>query len=226
MYRITLCCLSVILMTSSVDAVHRGSRGCVTCPSCQTCCELNVKEVIESKHGWDVECEDVCVPRIVFPWQKHHLRCCKTGKCAGARACTGECCGRGCGGNAGGICKPIHNGARVVSVRKLRKLSFECPACKYEWTPKDKARNGCDGSCQCSAAELSTKRRTLERTTAAAGVIRSARPVRLKQFSHNRSRAKTHRSAGSSFPSMAGRRLSAQVKRAGFRVLGTHSHRP
>ncbi len=160
MYRISLwllCCLPLVLMPSPADAIHGGKKCRVTCPRCQTCCQLNVEEVKESKHCWKVECEEICVPRIVFPWQNLHRGCCRTGSCAGASGCTGQCCGRGCCGSAGGkCCKTAHNGARVKTVRKLKKHSYECPACEYEWTPKKVCRRGCYGNCSCSSAALGT----------------------------------------------------------------------
>lgn len=170
MYRISLwllCCLPLVLMPSPADAIHRGKKCCVTCPQCQTCCELDVEEVKESKHCWKIECEEICVPRIVFPWQNRHGGCCKTGNCAGTGDCSGECCGRGCGGSgAGKCCKTAHNGARVKTVRKLKKHSYECPACEYSWTPKKVCRRGCYGSCSCSAAARGTDHGELEEAPA------------------------------------------------------------
>ena len=154
MFRISLwlvCCLPLVLMPKPAAAVHKG-KCCVTCPKCKYCCELNVEEVKEQKHCWKIECEEICVPRIVFPWQNRHLGCCKTGSCATSRSCTGECCGRTCCGSAGGkCCKTNHNGARVKTVRKLVKHDYECPACEYSWTPKKVCARGCYGSCNCAA---------------------------------------------------------------------------
>jgi hypothetical protein len=39
----------------------------------------------------------------------------------------------------------------VKTVRKLRKQSYQCPACEFVWTPKGIYGAGCDSSCDCSA---------------------------------------------------------------------------
>ena len=42
--------------------------------SCTGCClgELKVQKEEVEKHCWDTEKKQICVPRIVFPWQRSH----------------------------------------------------------------------------------------------------------------------------------------------------------
>jgi hypothetical protein len=35
----------------------------------------------------------------------------------------------------------------VRTVRKLHKRTYECPTCKYEWTPASCGSGGCDSGC-------------------------------------------------------------------------------
>lgn len=43
----------------------------ICCPKCHhaVCCPEAVTEK-EKKHCWDVECKEICIPAITFPWQK------------------------------------------------------------------------------------------------------------------------------------------------------------
>ena len=95
------------------------------------------------KHCWTVECKQICIPRIVLPWQKRHsLPCMGNGCCD---TCTGGgCCDDGCRT----VCLS-HNGARVRTVRVLKKHSYTCPQCKYTWTPRECCHAGAcgDGCC-------------------------------------------------------------------------------
>ncbi len=119
---------------------------------CRSCCELTVEESKSLKPCWDIECKQICVPRIVFPWQNRQLGCCKTGICAGVDSCTGKCCGRRCCGSMGGArCKTVNRGAFVKTVRTLSKCYYECPSCKYTWTPRPAVcAQGCVDSCDCA----------------------------------------------------------------------------
>ena len=148
----TLLC-SMFMATWSAQLLVAGGYvggcddgSCVTCPQCNGCCELKSEKVDEDKHCWKVECKTICIPRIVFPWQKpghghgHGKGCCDscTGgcddSCRGDRCCN-ECCN--------------HNGAKVRVVKVLKKHSYTCPACKYSWTPPEGCGDGCcdDGCC-------------------------------------------------------------------------------
>lgn len=93
----------------------------VHCPHCNHTCSLSIGKDKETKHCFDVECKPICIPRVTFPWQRS--ACCDQG---GKGSC-GDCGKSGCGGG--------HNGAKTKSVRVLKKYEYECPKCKYTWTP-------------------------------------------------------------------------------------------
>ena len=95
---------------------------CVACPQCNTSCKtckLTVDEDEVSKHCWKVECEEICVPRFVFPWQK-------------------TCCN-----------PHANNGACIRTVKVLKKHSYKCPECSYSWSAEDAGCCGgcCDDGC-------------------------------------------------------------------------------
>lgn len=105
------------------DAGVGGHRAKVRahCPKCHAaCCKLEVEQVDEEKYCWKVECETICIPRVVFPWQKN---------------CCDPC---------------VNNGAWTRKVNVLKKHEYTCPACKYSWTPVDRGCCGvgcCNAGC-------------------------------------------------------------------------------
>ncbi len=110
--------------------------GCSYCPVCDHACKLEAKQVDEQKTCFNVESKAICIPRVVFPWQKA-----KKARCA---ACD-SCGGRGCT-----AC--VHNGARVRKVCVLKTEKYECTKCKYTWTAEKKAScsgGPCGGSNVC-----------------------------------------------------------------------------
>ena len=131
-------CLVSMTLGNFVSAGHHG-RGCAVCPRCETYCEFTAEEAMEENTCWQIECEEICVPRVVFPWQtkkaRHHSR----GNCC--NACTTGC----------GVCTCVNNGAWVKTIKKLKKHTYECPACKYEWTPKKMCGCGPCGGGNCGA---------------------------------------------------------------------------
>ena len=58
---------------------HGDSHGCRQCPNCDYVCKLTVEKVDEEKTGFDVESKVVCIPRVVFPWQKKCNPCANNG---------------------------------------------------------------------------------------------------------------------------------------------------
>ena len=101
------------------------SSCCTTCPQCNTSCKtckLKIDEEEVSKHCWKVECEEICIPNFVWPWQQ-------------------SCCN-----------PAINNGSCVRTVKVLKKHSYKCPACSYSWSPEECgdccdgcSAGGCDG---------------------------------------------------------------------------------
>ena len=105
------------------DKGHCGKGLRVRCPNCCHECIYTAEKAKETKSCYEVECKEICIPRIVFPWQK-----CGCGK--------GHKGGKGCGDGKGGC---GHNrGAKSKSVRVLVKYEYECSVCEYKWNPVSK----------------------------------------------------------------------------------------
>lgn len=106
-----------------------SQTGCsLCCPVCDHTCRLDAKEVEEEISCFEVESKVICIPRVVFPWQKKRCQACDT--------CDG-----------GGCTDCVHNGARIRRVCVLKKDKIKCPKCKYTWTPEKKC-NACDRGCE------------------------------------------------------------------------------
>ncbi len=137
MYRLTTVFLSWAAIAMVSGTAHGGQQcngSChTTCPKCHTCCVLKAECGKEEKSCWEVECEEICIPCVVFPWQKSKAK--HTGHGS-------ESCAVGCSG-----CSTVNNGARVKTVRKLKKKTYECPQCKYEWSPDGKGNGCCSAGC-------------------------------------------------------------------------------
>lgn len=123
--------LLLITIGFGVTMVPKPVAAIVCCPKCNcSCCKLNVSKGEEEGYCWEIECEEICVPRVVFPWQNPKRSCDRD-----------RCCGDGC-------CRRClkHNGAFVVHVKKPKKRKYKCPKCEYEW---NLAHNGrcCSGKC-------------------------------------------------------------------------------
>lgn len=109
---LTLVPVSLAQAGSGCPLGHASSN-CPRCPQCQAgCCEFKAETVDAEKHCWKVECKTICIPNVVFPWQQ-------------------DCRHPG-----------LNNGAKVKTVRVLKKHKYTCPECKYSWTPVD---HGCCG---------------------------------------------------------------------------------
>lgn len=106
--------------------------GCsVCCPVCDHVCKLDAEQVEAEIPCFEVESKVICIPRVVFPWQKK--------KCSDCDSCDG----RGC-------TNCVHNGARVRRVCVLKTDKIKCPKCEYSWSPEKKGigcESGCAGSC-------------------------------------------------------------------------------
>lgn len=105
--------------------------GCTCCPVCDHVCNLDAEQIEEEKTCFKVESKAICIPRVVFPWQRS-----KKAACASCDACDGQGC-TAC----------VHNGARVRKVCVLKTEKYKCPACKYTWTAEKKDTCGCPGAC-------------------------------------------------------------------------------
>ena len=131
--------IPVILLLCFVTSIWAGKHAsnnpccCKTeCPRCDHVCELSVDLEDVAKNCYCVEEKAVCIPRIVFPWQKR--ACCGSPSCDGS--CDGVCddyCDGNCNGNCGVKCCRYNNGACTKYVRVLKKFEYKCKVCKYEW---------------------------------------------------------------------------------------------
>ncbi|WP_182867135.1 hypothetical protein [Stieleria mannarensis] len=121
-----------LYLTSSNQALALGGKlldqtGCSCCPVCDHVCKLDAEVVDEEKTCFHVESKVICIPRVVFPWQKA-----KKAACASCNACDGL-----------GCTNCVHNGARVRRICVLKPEKYTCPACKYTWTAEKKPCGGC-----------------------------------------------------------------------------------
>ena len=93
---------------------HRAHAGyCGTnCPRCHRYCQLTVVPTTVEKSCWEIECEEICIPAIRFPWEKN---------------CEPKC-------------------GTVITVKRLKKVTYECPSCKCEWTPVCSTCGNCCGA--------------------------------------------------------------------------------
>lgn len=102
--------------------------GCsICCPVCDHVCKLKAEKVDEEIPCFEVESKVICIPRVVFPWQKKHCLSCDS------------CDGQGC-------TDCVHNGARVRRICVLKSDKYKCPKCEYSWSAEPSC-GGCDGGC-------------------------------------------------------------------------------
>ncbi|MEM1070690.1 MAG: hypothetical protein AAGI63_17430, partial [Planctomycetota bacterium] len=71
---------------------------------------------------YEIKSKVICIPRVVFPWQKAKMK-----KCASCDSCDGQ-----------GCTTCIHNGARLRRVCVDTPKKYTCPTCKYTWEAKKK----------------------------------------------------------------------------------------
>ena len=101
---------------------------CFTCPSCRHKCNLESELVETEKICFEIEEKVICIPRVVFPWQKNKQSCC---------GCTEQPCSN---------C--THNGAKTRKICVLKPKKYTCPECEYTWSPQEK---NCIPACGCSS---------------------------------------------------------------------------
>ncbi|TWU36654.1 hypothetical protein Q31b_49360 [Novipirellula aureliae] len=149
---ITASFLSITI--ASMASVQAGFGHHVTqqcCPNCNHNCKLEAKQVEVEKKCYEVECETICVPRVVFPWQTGDCRWFPWSKkksqvnpCDACDACDGGGCK---------VCTNcVHNGAEVRTIKVLKSKSYKCPECEYSWSVDDGPGCGCGASGCCGNA--------------------------------------------------------------------------
>ena len=119
-----LIAVTIIVLSGSFAERHVSAAGCLDqtgcvdcCPACGYQCDFDAECKDETIDGFDVESKVICIPRVVFPWQRRDA-------CGCMRATCSKC---------------IHNGARLRRVCVLKRDSKTCPKCKYDWEAKKRS---------------------------------------------------------------------------------------
>ena len=138
--------LIVIAMTATY-ATHAEKANaeiniCCPCKKCPSCdCSLEAKMVDVEKSCFEVETKTICIPRVVFPWQRKKA-------CGSCDSCDGSGC-NSC----------VNNGAKTRCIRVIKKKKYTCPECRYSWTPNTSGccDAGCDAACDdgCAKTDIS-----------------------------------------------------------------------
>ena len=131
---------------SFAGCLDQTGCSCLICPSCNHECKFEAKNVKETKKGFDVEQKVICIPRVVFPWQRSKNSC-------------------GCSSKS--KCDCTNNGARTRKINVLKTVKYECPKCQYKWSTKEKhncksssRNNSCTSSCSGACASSIQKPQT------------------------------------------------------------------
>jgi len=136
------------VLTRSANAADvcggcKATEGCQSCcEGCRLVCSPECKTVKEKKHGWDVECEPVCIPKVKCPL--FNFFGFGSSKSAGCENC-GD---KSCNGNCDGRCQQVACG-RIRTVHKLKKVEYETEKTVVEWKVKRCAIDcgKCGGGC-------------------------------------------------------------------------------
>ena len=115
--------------------VEQTGCPCFTCPSCKHTCEFESELVDAEKVCFETEEKVICIPRVVFPWQRKSRSSC-----------------RGCSDQP---CSCQHNGAKTRKICVLKVKKYTCPECEYAWSPKEKDCGGCATGC-CTSGGCAT----------------------------------------------------------------------
>ena len=136
-FRITSSLLSVAMIATLAMKSEKAQAEinilgvCTKCPSCD--CALEAKMVDVEKSCFEVETKTICIPKVVFPWQRKKA-------CGSCDSCDGQGCN---------TC--INNGATTRCIRVIKKKKYTCPECKYSWSHK--GSGGCDNGCDAGCAK-------------------------------------------------------------------------
>ena len=108
-----------------------NSGGCCTekpvCPQCH--CEVTKEEGKVKKHCYEVECKQICIPKVRIPWHLLGQAFSNGSKCDTGDCDAGDCSQKPCG--------------EVRTIRVLKKKEYECKVCKCKWTAVCN-EGGCD----------------------------------------------------------------------------------
>lgn len=164
MSRILTCSITAVIAVSLSGTVSGQSCGCAD-PGCTSgCCKSNcgcdgeggvccvgkAELVSVDKHCWKIECEDICVPSVRFPWERggSPLRFLSSLK-KEFGGCSSTCCdGNGCASGCQVCCPPDCDFS--VTVKNPKKHTFECKECEYSLEPADGGKGCSNGACAAS----------------------------------------------------------------------------
>lgn len=135
--KLTIAVFAVVTVTAVISSTVASAgwpgtkildqTGCsMCCPACDHVCNLDAEQGEVERLCFDIEKKVICIPRVVFPWQKKK-------SCGSCDACDGVGCS---------AC--VHNGARTRTICVLKFDSYKCPKCKYTWSAEKK---GCGSGC-------------------------------------------------------------------------------
>lgn len=115
------------------------------CPACPKCshkiCTVTVEKTKEKNHCFNVECKEICVPKITLPCWMDAIPFfkCKDQSCGCGDKCpTKQCCDA-----------PRCGYVKVVKV--LKKHEYECDSCGYKWNIEAPCNACQSGACQTGA---------------------------------------------------------------------------
>ncbi|MGB7344346.1 MAG: hypothetical protein WBD20_09040 [Pirellulaceae bacterium] len=128
-------CATYALATPVQAGCGIGCKTSQCCPKCNHVCKLTAEKVDVEKSCFEVESDYICIPKVVFPWQRPAKRSCNT--------CT-SCDGSGC--KSCSACP--NNGAKIRKIKVLKTKKYECPECEYTWSAEEAGGCGCSsGNC-------------------------------------------------------------------------------
>ena len=142
-YSILFAIAMIATYATSANTANAEINICGLCKKCPSCdCSLEAKMVDVEKSCFEVETKTICIPRVVFPWQRNKA-------CGSCDSCDGKGC-NSC----------VNNGAKTRCIRVIKKKKYTCPECKYSWTPN--TSGSCDGACDegCAKTQSSKKATT------------------------------------------------------------------
>ena len=131
--KILLAAAAVFVTGLVAPNTQAGCKSKQCCPKCDHVCKLDAEKVDVEKTCFEVESDYICIPRVVFPWQRPAKKSC--GNCA---ACDGSGC-KSCS-----ACP--NNGACVRKIKVLKTKKYKCPECEYTWSAEKVDGCGCGGS--------------------------------------------------------------------------------
>lgn len=135
---------AIIFSATQEYKANAGGLGCINPKDSR--CKLSEKVIDVEKSCFEVECETISIPKVVFPWQTGNglfglgIFNCGQSACdsCDASSCDGQACEAG-----------IHNGAFTKTVKVLSKKKYTVPGKEYSWSVQEGA---CDGGCDADSA--------------------------------------------------------------------------